>query len=111
MEITVRPHIEKREDPGEQLVLLSIYEQRWLLSEHAWTIPRFFGFSYFPQNKQIWAGKFDHPNFEGGLSFNRSSVSQVKDINMKTNSTWRQKIMVHVFYGIFSVDKALLVDT
>ena len=55
--------------------------------------------------------KFDHLNFEGGLSFNRSSVSQVKDINIKTNSTRRQKSMFQVLYGIFSVDRALLVDT
>ena len=26
-------------------------------------------------------------NFEGGLSFNRSSLSQVKDNNIRTNST------------------------
>ena len=86
-------------------------ETKVTLSAHARTIPRFLGFSYFSQNKQIWAAKIDHPNFEGGLSFNRSSVSQLKDINIKTNSTWRQKSMFHVLYGIFSVDKALLVDT
>ena len=32
-------------------------------------------------------GKIDNLNFEGGLSFNRSSVSQVKDINIKANNT------------------------
>ena len=68
--------------------------------------PGFSGFRTFHRTNKI-----DHPNFEGGLSFNRSSVSQEKDINMKTNSTWRQKSMFHVLYGIFSVDKALLVDT
>ena len=73
--------------------------------------PRFLGFSYFSQNKQIWAAEIDHPNFEGGLSFNRSSVSQIRDINIQTNSTWRQESMFHVLYGIFSVDKALPVDT
>ena len=62
-------------------------------------------------NKQIWTAEINHPNFEEGLSFNRSSVSQVKDFNIKTNSMWRQKSMFHVLYGIFSVDKALLVDT
>ena len=58
-------------------------KQRWLLSAHARTIPRFLGFSYFSQNKQIWAAEIDNLNFEGGLSFNRSSVSQVKGINIK----------------------------
>ena len=86
-------------------------KQRWLLSAHARTIPRFLGFSYFSQNKQIWAAEIDNLNFEGGLSFNRSSVSQVKGINIKTNSTWRQRSMFQVLYGIFSVDKALHVDT
>ena len=86
-------------------------KQRWLLSAHARTISKFLGFSYFSQNKQIWAAEIDNPNFEGGLSFNRSSVSQLKDIIIKTNSKWRQTSMFHVLYGIFSVDKALLVDT
>ena len=94
---------------GTKLRVSDSGQQRWLLSAHARTIPRFLGFSYFSQNKQIWAAKIDHPNFEGGLSFNRSSVSQLKDINIKTNSTWRQTSMFHVLYGIFSVDKALLV--
>ena len=74
-------------------------------------IPRFLGFSYFSQNKQIWAAEIDQPNFEGGLSFNRSLVNRIRDINIQINSTWRQKSMFHVLYGIFSVDKALLVDT
>ena len=107
----MRPHIEKREEPGEQFVLLSICEQRWLLSAHAWTVARFIGFSYFSQKTQIWAGKIDHPNFEGGLSFNRSSVSQVKGINIKKKLNVKTENHGSRFYGIFSVDKALLVDT
>ena len=95
------------------LVIQAIWlvKQRRLLSAHARTIPRVLGFSYFSQNKQIWAAEIDNLNFEVGLSFNRSSVSQVKGINIKTNSTWRQRSMFQVLYGIFSVDKALLVDT
>ena len=77
-----------------------LVKQRWLLSAHARTIPRFLGFSYFSQNKQICAEEIDNLNFEGGLSF-----------NIKTNSTWRQRSMFQVLYGIFSVDKALHVDT
>ena len=36
--------------------------QRRLLSAHALT---FLGFSYFSQNRQIWAAEIDHLNFEG----------------------------------------------
>ena len=54
------------------------------------------GHLFFSQNRQIWAVEIDHLDFEGGLSFNRSSVSQVKDINIKTNSTRRQKSMFQV---------------
>ena len=43
----------------------------------------FRAFSYFAQNKQLLINW----DFEGGSSFNRSLVSQVKDINKKTNST------------------------
>ena len=86
-------------------------EQRRLLSAHARTIPRVLGFSYFSQNKQIWAAEIDNLNFEGGLSFNRSSVSQVKDINIKKKLNVKTENHGSRFYGIFSVDKALLVDT
>ena len=55
---------------------------------------------------------FCHPNFfEGRLSFNRLSVSQVKDINIKNKLNMKTESMFHVLYGIFSVDKALLVDS
>ena len=143
-----RWHIDDLSGLGWSYLVLSA-KQRWLLSAHARTIPRFLGFSYFSQsgpqslryfclsnglerlllssrctkglwslgtrlyfsqNKQIWTAEINHPNFEEGLSFNRSSVSQVKDFNIKTNSMWRQKSMFHVLYGIFSVDKVLLVD-
>ena len=44
--------------------------------------PGFSGFRSFHRTN-----KYGQQSFEGELSFNRSSVSQEKDINIKTNST------------------------
>ena len=68
--------------------------------------PGFSGFRTFHRT-----GKIDNLNFKGGLSFNRSSVSQVKDINIKKKLNVKTENHGSRFYGIFSVDKALLVDT
>lgn len=62
---------------------------------------------FFPSTRS----DFDNRNFEGESFFNKSSVSHVKHVTMKSNSRWREKSPFHITYGNFTVDKALFVHT
>ena len=87
-------------------------EQGWLLSAHAGKTFLLLPFCECIARSAVFgAVEFDNWTFEGESLFNRSSVSHLMPVTVKSNSKWREKCPFHIDYSNFRVDNPLFVHT
>jgi len=67
-------------------------QQTGLLSAHARKSKNFLVFALLLEHVVFGAAEFDNRTFEGESFFNRSSVSHVRHVTVKSNSKWKETV-------------------